>query len=118
MAMSRSVVPILVISLLALTSSAIAALQTGLLGARVAHIQTLNAALSRPAEHFASWVTKHGKDYANDGAEHAKRFAIWTDNLKFAAEYNSRTKSHWIGLNPLADLTQVRLIPFASAPVA
>lgn len=87
-------------------AAAIPAQAQGLLGARVAHLQAISAAQANPAEHFSAWVARNGRGYSNDLLEYERRFAVWKENLDYAAAYNARTKSHWLGPNHLADLTQ------------
>lgn len=71
------------------------------------HHHILVSAKQSPREHFGAWLERHGKEYAHDAVEVAKRFGIWLKNLEFILEYNARTTTHWLGLNALADLTKV-----------
>jgi KDEL-tailed cysteine endopeptidase len=72
---------------------------------RQQHEQELLRAKANPKAAFAEWMLRHGKGYANDAKETEQRFAAWEDNLRYIEEYNTKAKSHWLGLNGLADLT-------------
>ena len=58
---------------------------------------------------FDRWLATHGKAYACP-KERAKRLAIFADNAEFVRVHNEAhaagKKSHWLGLNHLADLTR------------
>jgi hypothetical protein len=76
---------------------------------RDATLAHLVAAKENPWEHFKDWVSRHGRSYAADTLELARRFKIWVENLEWALEYNAARAgkaTHWVGLNSLADLTQ------------
>ena len=77
-----------------------------MLHSREQHIEHLSLAKTQPDQHFAAWVEAHGRHYANDAVEYARRLGIWLENLEFALAYNAKHRSHWIGLNAMADLTQ------------
>ncbi|KAI8474494.1 MAG: hypothetical protein J3K34DRAFT_374993 [Monoraphidium minutum] len=81
------------------------ALASDALSSREAHLAELVEAKANPEAAFSKWMAKHGKGYANDllGAE--AKFGAWKDNLEFALQYNKQQRSHWVGLNALADLT-------------
>ncbi|KAG1652402.1 hypothetical protein FOA52_004582 [Chlamydomonas sp. UWO 241] len=87
---------------LALASGVAAQAQPNL---REAHMSALAAAQADPASAFVGWVAAHGKAYADDAVEFARRTAIWVENLEYAIQYNARTTTHWLGTNALADLT-------------
>jgi hypothetical protein len=70
-----------------------------------AHLKSLHAMKLNPVEAFGEWVAQHGKTYADDAAERARRFKAWAENLEFVLEYNSKHTTHWLGMNALADLT-------------
>eukprot|EP00195_Chlamydomonas_chlamydogama_P016889 CAMPEP_0202889940 /NCGR_PEP_ID=MMETSP1392-20130828/475_1 /ASSEMBLY_ACC=CAM_ASM_000868 /TAXON_ID=225041 /ORGANISM="Chlamydomonas chlamydogama, Strain SAG 11-48b" /LENGTH=479 /DNA_ID=CAMNT_0049573391 /DNA_START=8 /DNA_END=1447 /DNA_ORIENTATION=+ len=72
---------------------------------RLEHMKLLAAAKENPTAHFKDWVALHSKVYVKDDAEYAKRLAIWTDNLDYVLEYNTKHTTHWLGLTSLADLT-------------
>jgi len=67
--------------------------------------QHLSLARASPWEEFRKWTVKHSKPYLNDLYEFERRFEIWVENLEYILQYNSRSVSHWLGLNSLADLT-------------
>ncbi|WIA41578.1 hypothetical protein OEZ86_008942 [Tetradesmus obliquus] len=72
---------------------------------RQVHEQELLGARANPRQAFWQWMAKHKKVYANDLKVVEDRFRIWLDNLQFIEEYNSKSTSHWLGLNSLADLS-------------
>eukprot|EP01025_Chloroclados_australasicus_P027802 TRINITY_DN2750_c2_g1_i1.p2 TRINITY_DN2750_c2_g1~~TRINITY_DN2750_c2_g1_i1.p2 ORF type:complete len:465 (-),score=50.01 TRINITY_DN2750_c2_g1_i1:323-1717(-) len=72
---------------------------------RQSNMEHINRAKMSPQAEFQQWVVKHGKGYIDDEEEYNMRFQIWQDNLEFVHGYNSPDKTHWIGMNSLADLT-------------
>lgn len=70
------------------------------------HAQILQAARTQPMLLFKEWAANHTKSYLSDVAEFGKRFKIWFENLEYIIEYNAKHKTHWLGLNAFADLTQ------------
>jgi len=50
-------------------------------------------------------MLKHRKTYMDDLKEFQRRFRIWSDNLQYIVEHNKKSKSHWLGLNSMADLS-------------
>jgi KDEL-tailed cysteine endopeptidase len=72
---------------------------------RAQHDQELLGAKANPRQGFWHWLHKHEKQYKHDVREFEKRFRIWVDNLDFITQYNAKAKSHWLGLNALADLS-------------
>mmetsp|Transcript_1202 Transcript_1202/g.1757 ORF Transcript_1202/g.1757 Transcript_1202/m.1757 type:complete len:481 (-) Transcript_1202:1112-2554(-) len=71
---------------------------------RANHRDIISAAVSNPFEEFRNWLDRHGKSYASPD-EFQKRFEIWRSNLEYIVDYNSKTSSHWLHLNSLADLS-------------
>eukprot|EP00854_Cymbomonas_tetramitiformis_P002260 gene2260-2978_t len=62
------------------------------------------SSLEEPAARdiFGKWKRQHNKEYESD-EEHEKRFQVFHDNMQYISAYNSRVKSHKLGLNSLAD---------------
>lgn len=89
-----------IVALLAVAGSALADLR------QEEHIAFLQSAKANPMQAFNTWLTQHGKGYANDAKQSADRFKIWQANLEYVLEHNAKGKSYWLGMNSLADLTQ------------
>ncbi len=72
---------------------------------REEHTLNLIAAKQEPEIAFERWVAQHAKPYSEDASLYASKYATWLSNLDFILDYNAKHKSHWLGLNSLADLT-------------
>lgn len=55
-----------------------------------------------PHSAFGAWTQVHKKVYETED-EHARRYAIWLDNLDYVESYNSRHSTHWVRL-PVAKM--------------
>lgn len=69
------------------------------------HQEFVLNALESPRESFEYWMSSLKRTY-NTLEEYERRFGVWFDNLKYVAEYNAQQRSHWLGMNVFADLTQ------------
>eukprot|EP01026_Neomeris_dumetosa_P028173 TRINITY_DN2283_c0_g1_i4.p1 TRINITY_DN2283_c0_g1~~TRINITY_DN2283_c0_g1_i4.p1 ORF type:complete len:485 (-),score=58.79 TRINITY_DN2283_c0_g1_i4:299-1708(-) len=72
---------------------------------RSVSLLVINKAKADPETEFFNWVLEHNKGYINNAEEYDRRYKVWLENLEYVHGYNSDEKSHWLGLNSLADLT-------------
>jgi len=66
---------------------------------------------------FASFKKSFGKKYAT-AAEHAERFAIFSDNSRWFREQNALGHSWSVGVGPFADLTEAEFKQRWTSPTA
>ena len=84
-----------------------AAAVVGMATAHPAHIEALNE--GSHYHHFNAWLDEHKPAYVDDIEEVARRFEIFADNLNYVREFNAKSKaesrSMYLGMNGLADLS-------------
>lgn len=59
--------------------------------------------VSRPLEEWHTWKSAHGKNYAHQSEENARR-QIWMENAARIEEHNAENRSFTLGLNQFADM--------------